>query len=67
MTVHEVIDVEQMDIYKRYNLLITTAQRTGKMDGGDLGAKYVEGVNDAFGLIYGELFTTLTTDIEGSE
>jgi len=66
MAEREVIDVGQIDIYKRYSQVITDAQRTGKMDSGDLGAKYVEGVNDAFTRIYGTMFTTIPNAVKKS-
>lgn len=62
MVEHTMVDVEQRDIYRRYRQLMSAGQRTGKINCGQLGAKYVEGVNDAFALIYGTMFTTLTDD-----
>ena len=45
---------QRRDAYARYSRLITTGQREGKVTKGDLGESYVQGVNDAFDLIYGE-------------
>jgi len=47
-------ETERRDAYARYSRLIATGQREGKVTKGDLGESYVQGVNDAFDLIYGE-------------
>ena len=45
---------ERRDAYARYRRLIATGQREGKVTKDYLGESYVQGVNDAFDLIYGE-------------